>query len=509
MANGDGAALAGYHEATKHSVASVQRGRHGLDWDIMPRPFKVYPELAGMPLPQDLHGSQRPALEAIAASGAAAGPGPALDRAALARLLYFTAGILRRRTWPGGEIHFRAAACTGALYHVDLYVVTAALPDLDAGVYHFGPHDFSLTPLRTGDHRAVLAAASGDEPAVAGAPAVVVAASTYWRNAWKYQARAYRHCWWDAGTMLANLIAVAAAAGLPAHVVLGFVDADVARLLDLDPEREAPLALVALGRGGPPAPPRTPVEPLGLATLPPSSREVDYPAIRAAHAASSLDTPDAVAAWRGPLAPAAFLPAPGPVVPLPDAPPPIAPEAVERVILRRGSTRRFDPRAAIRFDAFATLLRTATRGIAGDVLAPGAALTAPYVLAHAVDGLAPGAWAFDRARDALVGLRAGTFRREAAHLGLGQALPGEAAACIFWLADLRRVFARYGDRGYRAAQLEGAIEGGRAYLAAYALGLGATGLTFFDDDVTSFFAPHGAEQAVMFLLAVGAPRRRT
>ena len=49
---------------------------------------------------------------------------------------------------------------------------------------------------------------------------------------------------------------------------------------------------------------------------------------------------------------------------------------------------------------------------------------------------------------------------------------------------------------------------GKAYLAAYALRLGATGLTFFDDDVTAFFSPHAAGKSVMFLNALGPGARR-
>src|SRR5439155_578353 len=85
--------------------------------------------------------------------------------------------------------------------------------------------------------------------------------------------------------------------------------------------------------------------------------------------------------------------------------------------------------------------------------------------------------------------------------GRRQALPAEAAACVYWLVDLKPVLERYGNRGYRAAQLEAALEGGKSYLAAYALRLGATGLTFFDDDVTRFFSPHAAGKSVMFLMA--------
>jgi len=74
---------------------------------------------------------------------------------------------------------------------------------------------------------------------------------------------------------------------------------------------------------------------------------------------------------------------------------------------------------------------------------------------------------------------------------------------IYSLADLHAILRRLGNRGYRAAQLEAAIAGGKLYLAAYALGLGATGLTFFDDDVTGFFSPHAAGKSVMFLTAIG------
>src|SRR5438552_18682350 len=112
MATDDGAALLAYHARTKHSVASVYQRAHHLDWSIMPRPFKVYPALEPIPLPRDFTSSTRPALEAIVDPGNGPATGPTLDRSALARLLYFSAGILRRRAYTGGEIFFRAAACT-------------------------------------------------------------------------------------------------------------------------------------------------------------------------------------------------------------------------------------------------------------------------------------------------------------------------------------------------------------------------------------------------------------
>jgi nitroreductase len=105
-------------------------------------------------------------------------------------------------------------------------------------------------------------------------------------------------------------------------------------------------------------------------------------------------------------------------------------------------------------------------------------------------------------------LREGNFRNQAGYLGLEQELPAEAGVNVYCLADLHAVLARFGNRGYRTAQLEGGIVGGRLYLAAYAERLGATGLTFYDDDVTAFFSPHAAGKSVMFLAAIGHPARR-
>jgi nitroreductase len=182
---------------------------------------------------------------------------------------------------------------------------------------------------------------------------------------------------------------------------------------------------------------------------------------------------------------------------------------IEEVIRRRGSSRQFD-RAPIGFDALSTILWTATRGIPADFHAP---LNDVYLIANAVDGLASGTYVLHRDDDgrgvALEQLRAGEFRREAGYLDLGQRLGADAAVNVYFLTDLEQVLARYGNRGYRAAQLEASITAGKMYLAAYALGLGATGLTFFDDDVTRFFSPHAAGKSVMFLIALGTPVRRT
>jgi len=505
MANRDLEAAWAYHNGTKHSYWSIRHNAHYLDWPNRPLPFKIYSTLDPILLPREVPPLEAAALDAISATGVYVEGEAVPDLKALAQVLYYSAGITKKKAYPMGEILFRAASCTGALYEIELYLVCGNLPDLEAGIYHFNPSDFALRRLRAGDYRSVLVQAAAQEPSVVSAPVTIICTGTYWRNAWKYQARTYRHFGWDNGTLLANLLATATALNLPARVVMGFVDDEVNRLLGLDTEREVAFSMVPLGRASAPPPePPAQIEPLMPETLPLSEKEVDYPALREMHAASSLLSGEEVRAWRG-EAPAPQLPTPnGELIPLkPLADDGAARDPLSQVILRRGSTRRF-ARAPISFAQLSTLLYCSMQGIPADFLDPvGTHLNTLYLIVHAVDGLRPGAYVLRREEWALELLKEGDFRAEAGYLGLEQDLPADASATVFFLADLNSVLERFGNRGYRAVQLESGIIGGKMYLAAYSQGFGATGLTFYDDYVTQFFSPHAAGQSAVFHVAVG------
>src|SRR6202795_1570269 len=299
MNNRDMQATWKYHDGTKHSYLSIRNNPHFLDWANRPQPFKIYPKIEPLPLPRDVPQTGVAALSAISEPVPSSRADSVPDLRDLARILYFSAGITKQSAHPGGEIYFRAAACTGALYEIELYVVTGDLAGLDAGMYHFNPADVSLRLLRKGDFRGNLAQATAMEPGVAHAPATIICTGTYWRNAWKYQARTYRHFGWDSGTLLANMLAVSSASGLPAEIVLGFVDSEVNCLLDLDTRLEVSLCLVPIGRTSERSlPPPTEAPALGLETIPLSQHEVEYPAMLEMHEASSLESIEEVNQWR-------------------------------------------------------------------------------------------------------------------------------------------------------------------------------------------------------------------
>src|SRR6266849_1809823 len=510
MKNRDVQAAWKYHDGTKHSYWSVRTSTHVLDWANRPLAFKIYPASEPIVLPRDVPQTGVATLAAISARVPSSGGEAVPDLQDLARILFFSAGITKQRKYPGGEIYFRAAACTGALYEIELYVVTGALAGLDAGVYHFNPADVSLRMLRKGDFRGNLAQATEVEAAGAKAPATIVCTGTYWRNAWKYGARTYRHFGWDNGTLLANMLAVATASGLPAEIVLGFVDAEVNGLLDLDARREVSLCMVPIGSTSDSSVPvAREADALGLETIPLSKREVEYPAMLEMHGASSLVSAEEVAQWQGKQL---VLPHSAPsgeevrLQPVPEEEQPK--DTIEQVILRRGSTRTFDPAASITSAQLSTILDRATRGLPADFLGPGEQLNDIYLIAHSVEGLAPGAYFFHRERKTLELLKSAGFRAEAGRLGLEQQLPADACVDVFFLADLNRILEGYGNRGYRAVQLEAGAIGGKMYLAAYAQRLGASGLTFFDDEVIEFFSPHAKEKSAIFLLAIGKALKR-
>ncbi len=486
MPNSDTSAARSFHDATKLTYISLA---------TKPPLYKSYRGLPPVALPPELPSPGAATLPSVAGSVSPA-QGP-LDLSVLAQLLHYSAGLIRRSTLrTAGEVHYRAAASAGALYPIELYVVCGDLPGLPAGVYHYGPATNSLTLLRSGDYRGNLAAASGDHAGVAGAPATIVCTCVFWRSAWKYRERGYRYCYWDNGTILANMTATANAMGLNSEIVAGFVDADVDYLLGLEPSSEASFCLVPVGSGSaaPPALPHPGPVDAGVLGV---ERRTDYPETRALHLGSVLTDASEVVAWRQDAASPPATPLPSPE----DWP---SSEPLGATIAHRGSTRRFarEPMPAGRLEA---LLAASTSPVRADY---GGGLIDTYLIVNAAEGIHPGTYYYSPQSRKLELLSKGEYREEAGHLCFEQALGADAGAVAYFMADLNAILSRYGNRGYRLAQLEAGILGGRMYLASHAMGLGATGMTFFDDAVTAFFSPHAAGKSLMFLVGLGLTHQR-
>jgi hypothetical protein len=267
--------------------------------------------------------------------------------------------------------------------------------------------------------------------------------------------------YWDAGTLLSQLSAAAASAGLRPRLRTVFPDARLRALVGADGVHEYPLALLSFGDGDPAV---RPAGPAAAGELPP----IELPLCTAAQRAGERDQ-------LGPVWPD------GPA--LADAP---TSESVDQVVARRGSQRRMDrartlPRALLEWP-----MRAALRGIQ----------VPHWVIVHGVDTVAPGLYRWPNLDQPV---RRGDLRDELVRVCLDQGLAGEAAYVVAAAAPL----AGLDDRGYRDAQLAAGLVEGRLHLAGYALGASASGMTFLDTEVPALLGQ--PDLATLLFTCVGVP----
>lgn len=473
-----------YHERTNHAPGRPGGSSSTMDPANRPRPFKAYRTVPSISLDPS-EPIAAPTLQVLEQRSTAMG---AVDIETIATLCTAAAGIVQETEYKGETTRFRAASCTGNLHHIDLYLVVDDLDGLEAGVYHFDPTEVALDVLRRGDFRGTLLEATGHD-AVAEAPLSVVVTSTWWRNAWKYTERTYRHAFWDGGTVLANLFAAASALDLCAPLVSGYVDDAVASLIGVDPIEEAPIAIVPIGDGAP-VPEAQEAPPLTLETAPLSPDPVTYQMIVDAWEDSRLDDRDAVEAWRQQCREVGTIRPPSnnadriDLEPVDDATATARP--LSKTIGRRGSKRTFAADGPTRRQV-GTIVDRAIAGVLGDHgLDPTwPNYCTPVLLATGIDGLDDGTYRLHP--DATATHLGPVTSDDQEHLALDQPWAGEAHANCYLMADVEGIVERLGNRGYRLAMLEAGIALGRLYLATAAhRTLGGTGLTFYDEEVTEY-----------------------
>ncbi len=536
-----------YHEKTKHSEISVMTSGHYLDWENRPGPFKIYTELPTIPLPLDL---SMPSMNSILAISRLY---PQLKQFEdhdynvnnnngqiskdidhinintlslpdLSTILFFSGGITREIKHNSGTFYMRAASATGALYPIEMYIVCKDIStNISAGIYHFNPAEFSLTNIRKGDYRSILASIAGDNQHIVKSPITIIFTSYAWRNAWKYRERSFRHWFWDSGVITANLLATTISMNIHTKIIMGFIDDKVNHLLALEKEKEASIVMASLdiesGKNfAPHETNNTEKESpyLSLKIDPLSKTEIQYPEIWKTYNCSKLSSGNEVKEWikSGTSQTSGFisfnedLTTPKEKIlrrrilsndyRLYDVP------SIGETILRRGSTRRFS-KSSISFSTLSSILYNSTRGISADFKKDTETLIDIYMIANDVEGLEKGGYFYNYGHNSLDQIKDKVSRTLSGYLCLNQSLFSDASAVLFLMSSLNKVFKTLGNRGYRASQFEAGIIAGKIYLSAYAHGIGASGSTFYDDAVTEFFLPHSKDKDTMIAIGIGNP----
>jgi hypothetical protein len=425
------------------------RVRHDLvpnDLETAPPTMKAYPnDLPRLALPRDL---PDPGVSATATLAGTAAASVALDAAQLGRVLFLGAGVVRVGERNGRRLLFRASGSAGARFPLEVYASTRGVTGVPDGVYWYDGGEHALVQIG---------------PAAGGDATTLVITGVPWRTGWRYAERGWRHLYWDGGTLVAQLSAAAASANLRPRLRTRFPDAELRSLVGADGVHEYPLALITIGQHDEPA-----IVPAGPAT-PGDLPTVEFPLCTTAQRAG--ERTDLGEPW--PSAPV-----------LTEVPPS---ESLDQVVRRRGSQRRMDRSRTLPRTVLEWSLAAALRGI--DV--------PHWVVVHGVDGVEPGLY---RCPDLATPVRVADLRDELARICLDQSLAADAAFVVISATRLSTL----DDHTYREAQLAAGIVEGRLHLAAYALGAGATGMTFLDSEIPGLLGEPD-DLATLLFTCVGVP----
>jgi len=166
-------------------------------------------------------------------------PARTLTEDELGQLLWAAQGI----TATDGK---RAVPSAGALYPLELYVVSGDVEGLASGVYRYSPKSHELLLVTASHQREKLVDAARGQEWIASAPAVICVAAVFERTMAKYGNRGRGYVYMEAGHAAESLMLQAVALGLAATMVGAFADDEVKHLLNLA-AGEIPVCLLPVG----------------------------------------------------------------------------------------------------------------------------------------------------------------------------------------------------------------------------------------------------------------------
>ena len=454
----------------------------------MPDPFRHYEGAPLLDLPADPPSPEIPALEllqgAYGAARAVDGPG------FLSELLFHSAAISASKLVPstGDRYALRVNPSSGNLHPTEFHFVTRGLKGWPDGLYHYRPSSHMVEQRATGDFEMKL---TGDA-----APITFILTSIAWREAWKYRDRAYRYCLHDMGHACQAVALAARAAGCDSLALGQFQDDEIAQACRLS-EDEWPMLMVEISGSSIPTAQGGAREPVwyGGRANRLSDHQVSYPLIDAMHAATKSNLAAEAAASRADEGSGEItLPAP--------ASSKLAFGEVVR--LRRSALDFRGGTGSISLAQLAAILNSASQPLSADFAV--SEFVQLYLYVHRVDDLPSGVYRYWPRQAQLEQIRSGDQRVAAAGLSLGQDLAGNACVAFSMIGDLERATRLHGDRGYRYVHFEAGAIGQHLYLAAEALGLGATGIgAFYDDEVHRYLSLTSGQRQVVYHFAIGYP----
>jgi len=232
-----------FQKETKYYRGRLPEG--GLDWGSVPDTYKRYSESLRIILPPPSFGQVVSIWEVMKKRRSVREfKEEPLSLSDLSHILWASQGITQRAQ----GVHLRTTPSAGALYPIETYLVINAVSELDAGIYHYAVETHELEQLKQGDFRNPITRAALDQDVVFSANVLFVWTAIFERSRWKYQQRAYRYVYMDAGHIAQNVALSAVALGLSSCQIGALYDDEANFLLGVDGVHESTIYMTAVGK---------------------------------------------------------------------------------------------------------------------------------------------------------------------------------------------------------------------------------------------------------------------
>ncbi|MGM0653332.1 MAG: SagB/ThcOx family dehydrogenase [Bacillota bacterium] len=217
-----------------------------LDWDKKPPLYKQYPpNLKRFDLDKPDRSGGEPLYHLLQQRRSVRNYNPdKISNNKLSQVLWASQGISLQT-----EYHqFRTTPSAGGLFPIETYCVINSVEGFPAGVYHYQVSYHNLVLLKEGNFGLDLARAALGQKMMRDASFNLVWTAMIDRSRWKYDQRAYRYIYLDAGHIAQNTALAAVSCELGSCQIGAFFDEEVEQIIGVDGEKEFVIYMTSVGR---------------------------------------------------------------------------------------------------------------------------------------------------------------------------------------------------------------------------------------------------------------------
>ncbi len=471
-----------YHNETKHAPQRYARSLGYMDWSTQPDPFRSYEGSTQIQLPLSLE-NPTPPYHLIFDNELPSAP---LLIQSISQFFQFSLGLSAWKQAGGEKWALRCNASSGNLQPTESYIILPPVNSISekCSISHYAPKEHKLERLCEFDSNFFDDLHEGSF--------LVALSSITWREVWKYGERAFRYCSLDAGHALRALQVSAMMLGWKVELINGLDDADLSKLLGLDQdnryistEGEFPDMLLSI----------SPIQKqnIDISTLLrelPLIYEGRANLLSPAHQEWDMIQRIEKASFSQAKQRAAFVKTPVPRFP--------SAESKEIVMKRRSAQMMNADNASISQEQFYTMMNSVKESMDGNENSANLVL-----FIHEVEGLEKGLYILIRNKEHLSPLKRlmrkslsweeirkdfyllerDDFRSRAKTISCNQDIAADGAFSLGMLCEFSNQIQEFGEHRYKELYWECGAIGQQLYLEATALGISATGIGCYLDDL--------------------------